>query len=160
MNKVFSAIEGGCNCGHARYRLIDRPMVVHCCHCHWCQRETGSGFAINALIESDRLRLLEGTTRAVVTPSESGASQTIVRCSRCMVAVWSHYAAAREKVSFLRVGTLDDPDRCPPDIHIFVASKQDWVVLPQNVPAVPEYYERSEYWSAESVARYRAVSGR
>ena len=157
MSEPFSALDGGCICGHVRYQLIDRPMFVHCCHCHWCQRETGSGFAINALIESDRLQLLQGTTHVVACPSESGAGQMIVRCPQCMVALWSHYGAAREKVSFLRVGTLDEPNRCSPDIHIYVTSKQSWFVLPDGVPAVPAYYQRSKYWPPESVERYRAV---
>lgn len=160
MSGAFSAIEGGCTCRHVRYLLTDRPMVVHCCHCTWCQRETGSAFAINALIESDRLRLLEGTTESVSLPSESGAGQSVVRCPRCMVAVWSHYSAAKEKVSFVRVGTLDDPNRCPPDIHIFASSKQGWVILPDDVPAVPAYYQRSKYWPPESTERYRAATSR
>jgi hypothetical protein len=113
------ALEGGCTCGHLRYRLLAEPMFVHCCHCRWCQRETGSAFALNALVESARVLLLAGTTEAVDTPSASGKGQTIVRCPRCRVAVWSHYAGAGEAVSFVRVGTLDDPDQLPPDIHIY-----------------------------------------
>lgn len=159
MSKGFSATNGGCTCGRVRYQLTDQPLFVHCCHCRWCQRETGSGFAVNAMIESDRLELLAGTTRSVETPSESGAEQLIVRCPHCMVALWSHYSAAREKISFVRVGTLDDPNRCPPDIHIFVASKLHWVMLPDDVPCVPEYYQRSKYWPADRVARYLTATG-
>jgi hypothetical protein len=77
-----------------------------------------------------------------------------------MVALWSHYSAARERVSFLRIGTLDNPNRYPPDIHIFVESKQDWVILPDDVPSVPQYYQRSEFWPSESVERFLAVAGR
>lgn len=135
-------------------------MFVHCCHCHWCQRETGSAFAVNGLIERERLELLNGEPEAVETPSASGAGQIIFRCPGCRVAVWSHYGAAREKVCFVRIGTLDEADACPPDIHIFTASKQAWVVIPDGVPSVPEYYQRSKYWPAESVERYRAVMSR
>jgi len=149
--------EGGCTCGLVRYRLATRPMFVNGCHCRWCQRETGAAFAINAMIETDRVQLLSGEPIRVNTPSNSGLGQTIVRCPACHVAVWSHYAGAGERVAFIRVGTLDDPDSLPPDIHIFTGSKQPWVVLPAGTPAVPEYYDRQDYWPAESLARRAAM---
>lgn len=157
MSDGFPGLEGGCTCAGVRYRLTARPLFVHCCHCTWCQRETGSAFAINAMIESDRVTLLSGAPEPVPTPSSSGIGQVIVRCPECRVAVWSHYGAAGERVSFVRVGTLDDPNACPPDIHIFVASKQRWVTLPPDAAAVPEYYQRSKYWPEDSVTRYKAV---
>jgi hypothetical protein len=107
-------LEGGCDCRHVRYRMESAPLFVHCCHCRWCQRETGASFALNALIETDRVRVLEGQVEAVETPSNSGKGQTIMRCPTCKVALWSHYNAAGNLLSFVRVGTLDDPDRLPP----------------------------------------------
>ena len=77
----------------------------------------------------------------------------------CRVAVWSHYAGAGDAVCFVRVGTLDEPDRLPPDIHIFTSTKQPWVVLPPGVPAVAEYYAASGYWPEESLARRAALLG-
>lgn len=152
--------DGGCTCGMIRYRMTSAPMFVHCCHCRWCQRETGSAFAVNALIEADRVRLLQGTPEIVITPSNSGKGQKITRCPRCRIALWSNYAGAGDAVRFVRVGTLDRPDRLPPDIHIFTASRQPWVVLPPGVPAVPEYYDRDVHWPAASLARRRALLGR
>ncbi|MEO8673967.1 MAG: GFA family protein [Casimicrobiaceae bacterium] len=145
--------DGGCTCRHVRYRMATNPMFVHCCHCRWCQRETGASFALNAMIESDRVTMLHGEVELVDTPSNSGKGQKIARCPRCRVAVWSHYAGAGDAVSFVRVGTLDEPDRLPPDIHIFTASKQPWVVLPPGVPAVPEYYKAAEHWPKASLER-------
>jgi len=133
------------------------PLFVHCCHCRWCQRETGASFALNAMIESDRLELLHGDVELVQTPSESGKGQKIARCPKCRIALWSHYAGAGDAVSFVRVGTLDEPDRLPPDIHIFTASKQPWVVLPPGTPAVPEYYKSAEMWPKESLERRAAL---
>ena len=150
-------LEGGCDCRYLRYRLRTAPLFVHCCHCRWCQRESGSSFALNAMIEADRVELLAGEPIVVDTPSESGKGQRIARCPRCMVAVWSNYAGAGPRVHFVRVGTLDQPDALPPDIHIYTASKQPWVRLPPDVPAVPEYYARSEYWPAASLERRRVL---
>lgn len=150
-------LDGGCTCRQVLYRMTTRPLFVHCCHCRWCQRETGTAFAQNALIESDRVETLRGETIAIVTPSNSGRGQKIVRCPDCHVALWSHYAGAGDALKFVRVGTLDDPDRLPPDIHIFTASRQPWFVLPANVPAVPEYYDSRQYWPAASLERRRGL---
>jgi hypothetical protein len=137
--------------------MISRPLFVHCCHCRWCQRETGTAFALNAMIEADRVALLSGTPEIVDTPSLSGRGQKIARCPRCRIAVWSHYAGGGARVCFVRVGTLDESDRLPPDIHIFTQSRQPWVVLPPGMPAVAEYYDLKEYWPAESLARRDAL---
>ena len=149
--------DGGCDCRQVRYRLTSTPLFVHCCHCRWCQRESGSAFALNAIIESDRVRLLAGEPEIVHTPSNSGKGQKIARCPACRIAVWSNYSGAGDLARFIRVGTLDDPDRFPPDIHIFTASKQPWVVIPPGMPAVAEYYDRANYWPAESLARREAL---
>ncbi len=150
-------LEGGCACGGVRYRMTGPPLIVHCCHCSRCQRETGSAFAINAFIEADRVTVLAGAPEAVMTPSASGRGQKIVRCPACRVAVWSHYAGAGDAICFVRVGTLDEPRRLPPDIHIFTGTKLPWVRIPEGAKAVPEYYDRREVWRAESLARWRAL---
>lgn len=151
-------IEGGCACGAVRYRMETAPLFVHGCHCTWCQRETGSAFALNAMIETDRVRLLAGAVEMIATPSASGKGQRIARCPRCRIALWSHYAGAGAAIAFVRVGTLDQPDRVPPDIHIYTASRQPWVVLPAGVPAMPEYYRAREHWPAESLERRARLS--
>lgn len=152
-----SAFDGGCDCRHVRYRLTDTPLFVHCCHCRWCQRESGSAFALNAMIEADRVILLHGDVEMVATPSNSGNGQQIARCPHCRIALWSTYSGAGEAVRFVRVGTLDDPDCFPPDIHIFTASKQPWQVLSAAVPVMAEYYDREQCWPAVSLERWRVL---
>jgi len=149
--------DGGCTCRAVRYRMNSKPMFVNCCHCRWCQRETGASFALNALIESDRVEVLQGDVDIVDTPSNSGTGQRIARCPTCRIALWSNYGGAGDLIRFVRVGTLDEPDRLQPDIHIFTSSKQPWVVLPQGTPAVLEYYNTSELWPADSLERRAAV---
>jgi hypothetical protein len=157
MSTSFTPLEGGCDCGAVRYRIETAPLFVHCCHCRWCQRETGASFALNAMIESDRMTTLGVEPELVDTPSESGSAQRIARCPTCRIAVWSHYAGAGPFVKFVRVGTLDDPDALPPDIHIFTRSKQPWVVIPDGMPSVQEYYDLDAYWPAESLARRKVL---
>lgn len=154
---AFTPLDGGCTCGAVRFRMASAPMFVHCCHCRWCQRETGASFALNTLIEADRVELLEGQPYIVDTPSNSGKGQRIARCPQCRIAVWSTYSGAGDLVRFVRVGTLDDPDRLPPDVHIFTASKQPWVRLADGAAAFAEYYERDRLWPAASLERRRVL---
>src|SRR3974390_774059 len=119
----MEGFEGGCACRFVRYRMTSKPMFVHCCHCRWCQRETGTAFALNAFVEAERVELLQGTLEIVMTPSQSGKGQSISRCRKGRVALWSNYAQAGDRVHFVRVGTFDNPDAFPPEIHIYTASK-------------------------------------
>jgi hypothetical protein len=157
---TFEPLTGGCTCRAVRYRMTTAPLFVHCCHCRWCQRETGAAFALNAMIEADRVTLLQGEPHCVATPSNSGKGQKIWRCPQCQIALWSNYSGAGDAVRFVRVGTLDTPDSLAPDIHIFTASKQPWVLLPATTPATPGYYDRENHWPAESLARRQALLAR
>ncbi|HZP65881.1 MAG TPA: GFA family protein [Rudaea sp.] len=151
------SLEGGCDCRAVRYRMTSAPMFVHCCHCTWCQRETGTAFALNALIEADRVVLLAGDVDVAMTPSASGRGQKISRCPTCRLALWSNYAGAGDAIRFVRVGTLDEAFRIAPDIHIYTSTKLPWVVLPADATAVPEYYDRNVHWPADSLARRAAA---
>jgi hypothetical protein len=148
-------VEGGCSCGSVRYRLTSEPLFVHCCHCLNCQRQTGSAFVINALIEADRVEVLQGDPEPVGVPRDDGSEQRIYRCPSCHVAVFSEYG--RPEVKFVRAGTLDDPSSVSPDVHIFTKSKLPWVTLPDSVPAVEIYYDRHELWPADKLERLDAV---
>jgi hypothetical protein len=151
-------LAGGCTCGAVRYRLTKAPMLVGCCHCTSCQTETGSAFVLNALIEGDAVEVTTGAPALVMTPSASGRGQEIARCPACMVALWSHYATAGRRLAFVRVGTLDAPGSCPPEVHIFTRSKLPWVVLPEGVPAFEIFYDPATFWSDAAKARYAAAT--
>ena len=147
--------EGGCACGAVRYRLTSDPLFVHCCHCLNCQRQTGSAFVINLLIEADRVELLSGEPQPIDAPRDDGSAQRIFRCPECQVAVFSEYG--RPEVRFVRGGTLDDPRDVEPDVHIYTRSKVGWVELPGSVPAFEAYYDTKGLWPAESYDRLRAA---
>ena len=148
--------DGGCACGQVRYRLRSAPMFVHCCHCHDCQRQTGTAFVLNALIETDRVEQLTGQAGLFPMPTDSGRPHEVARCPTCGTAIWSHYGGLR-KLTFLRVGTLDEPAAVPPDVHIYTRSKLPWIALPPGVPAFEAYYDSKTLWPAESLARRRAL---
>jgi hypothetical protein len=157
MDKPEHTYEGGCTCRQVRYRMTSKPLIVHCCHCSWCQRETGTAFALNAMIESDRVQMLQGEVVVIDTPSNSGKGQRISRCPKCLVAVWSNYVGAGDALRFVRVGTLDKPGALPPDIHIFTSTKHPWVALPPGMRTAAEFYKSAEVWSKESLERRAAL---
>ncbi len=154
----MDALQGGCACGALRYQLQSEPMFVHCCHCLDCQRQTGSAFVLNALIETDRVVILTGEPQPVSVPTDSGRPHRIFRCPGCQVAVWSEYGG-RAQLRFVRVGTLDRPAALSPDVHIYVRSKLPWVRLPDGVAAFEAYYDAKSVWPAASLARRRALFG-
>ena len=159
MTSLTKPLEGGCTCGHVRYQITSKPLIVHCCHCRWCQRQTGAAFALNALFEAVNVKLLKGDVTEKSIPSPSGKGQVIARCPKCKVAVWSNYfmGGIKELIRFIRVGTLDDPDQLPPDVHIFTSTKQPWVNLPANSLAVNEYYDCEKTWTKENFDRKNAL---
>ncbi len=150
-------ISGHCTCGTVHYRADVAPLITHCCHCSWCQRETGSAFVVNALVERDQL-VVEGLVEIVDTPSCSGRGQKITRCPTCRVALWSSYSSPA--FAFVRVGTMDEPSRFPPDVHIFTSTRQPWVQLPDGVLAFTEFYDIPSVWSQEARARAAAAKER
>jgi len=155
---VTDDLEGGCTCTTVRYRLVSGPMFVHCCHCRDCQRQTGSAFVLNALIEADRVTLLSGKPEPVAVRTDSGRPHEIHRCALCRVAVWSVYGAI-QKLLFVRVGTLDHPAALTPDVHIYVRSKLPWVVLSEGTPYFDAFYDPSKLWPPASLERRRAIFG-
>jgi hypothetical protein len=159
MNNKSQTRNGGCTCGHVRYQVTSEPMIVHCCHCRGCQKNSGSSFALNALFETDLVELISGEVEDVTVPTPSGTGQVITRCSKCKVAVWSNYnmGGLRERIRFIRVGTLDEPDKLLPDVHIYTCSKQPWVILPKEELRVKGFYNFKETWSSESMERLAKI---
>ena len=142
-------------------------MYVHCCHCTWCQRESGTAFALNAMIESDRLTLLNPTEsptlQKVQCPSRSGDGQTFYRCPECLIALWSTYDGGPDSglLKFVRVGSLDRSECITPNIHIYTSTKLPWVVLnDKSVPVREEYYDWKEFWPAESMERMKVLKAK
>lgn len=153
--KIQQLYTGHCTCGFVHYFLSDKPLFVNCCHCTWCQRETGSAFVINAIIENDNVHVTKGEIEIINTPSKSGRGQKIARCPQCHVALWSHYSP--RSVSFVRVGTLTQPHNIEPMAHIYTSTKVSWVKLPEEVPTFKGFYDIAKQWPKESLARIALI---
>jgi len=151
--------EGGCSCGAVRYTLQREPLIVHACHCTDCQRLTGSAYATNAWIEKAFVEQTAGELTHHARKGGSGAAHDLSFCPRCGTTVWSQYTRVPGEFCWVRVGTLDDPNRVAPDVHIYTRSKHRAVALPPGVPVFEAYYEREQVWSADSLARLEACIG-
>jgi hypothetical protein len=147
-------LTGRCGCGAVTYQMKTAPMFVHCCHCSECQRQTGAAYVLNAIIEADRVEV-QGpiTEHELSTPSEKG--QIITRCSACGVAVFSSYMIRLGKLKYVRVGTLDDPDQCAPNVQIFTNSKQAWVPLSESIPIFDSFYKFDDVWPQTALERLK-----
>ncbi|MCF7220661.1 GFA family protein [Marilutibacter chinensis] len=156
---IDGVFEGGCICGAVRYRLTRAPIFVHCCHCTECQRISGSAFAVNAIIEMKRITLLSGDPRACVVPTDTGRTQTLLRCPECGIALWSHHPDLGTRVALVFTGTLDQPGRLTPGAHCFTRSKLPWVVLPSDVPAAEGHYDSEACWPREGQERLGVALG-
>ena len=152
---VSGGLTGGCVCGHVRYRMETTPIIVHGCHCRYCQRMSGSAFAVNAMIETDRVTLVgDGKPDAIHTPSALPEGQMIHRCPRCAVPLWANHSQLGETFALVYVGTLDDAAKLSPDIHCFTTTKHPWIALPAGVPAFEGNYDAEQVWNAEAKARF------
>ena len=152
----MTRLTGGCACGQARYELASGPLFVHCCHCLDCQRQTGSAFVLNALIETDRVESGSSQLQRFEMPTDSGRPHGIYRCTSCGTALWSEYGGL-SVLRFIRVGTLDVPAALKPSVHIFTRSKVPWVQLPADVPAFEGYYDSKQLWPEASLERRRVM---
>lgn len=152
---AWTPTEGGCPCRTIRYRLEQAPLVVHCCHCTWCQKETGSAFGLNAMIEAKHVSLISSEQPVLnLAPSPSGKGQNMARCPKCQFVIWSNYGGELDAVRFVRTGTLDEPQKAPPSLHIFTSTKQPWITLDDSIPIKEEYYKKEEIWSKASLERF------
>ena len=158
----FKAHQGGCDCEHVRYTIVAAPFIVHCCHCKLCQRQTGSAFVINALFEAASVELIHGEIAEITSETPTGQGQTIARCPKCKVAIWSNYfmGGIKKGIRFIRVGTLDDPNRHPPDVHIFTTTKQRWVEFPSGAHVEDIFYDYETTWSPENLKRREELLAR
>ena len=156
----FTPLKGACGCGQVKYQLQAKPLFTHVCHCTYCQRESGSAFALNGFVETHHVQLLEGETESVNVPTNSGGGQNIMRCPKCKIGLWSYYSGAGEAICLLRMGTLEERKAVKPDIHIFTSTQQGWLTFDDDIPKVENYYKKEDYWPEESKQRFFKLMGR
>ncbi|KAF2844681.1 hypothetical protein T440DRAFT_473197 [Plenodomus tracheiphilus IPT5] len=152
-SRNFPSITGSCLCSTVRYRLLTSPLYCYACHCADCQKSTGSAFSLYLNIEVFNIRILSDTAPiAIIREKKPGQLDRHVECPRCKAELWSNNMLG-DAIADVRVGTLDFPSLMEPDVHIFIDSKLDWVVLPEGAKTTPKDYELKDFWPKSSLKR-------
>lgn len=122
MNPPF---PGGCLCGAVRYR-IDAPIAaLRTCHCTHCQKNTGTGASVNAVIAARDLVLTQGTPKRFTTRADSGRTLYRYFCGDCGSPLYAHREESPERL-VVKAGTLDDSSGLKVTAHIWTKSARPW----------------------------------
>ena len=139
-------IEGGCRCGAARYTLaVEALPPAYACHCHLCQRWSGSAFSLQLLIGEGQLELAGPIETVEFTTEDRISTQRV--CGSCHTRIYNTNSR-RAGLAVLRAGTLDRSEELECAAHIFTSYRQRWFALPEGVPAWPEAPEPEEFVAA------------
>ncbi len=126
-------ITGGCNCGAVRYTLAAPPLAVAACHCTSCRRQSGATYSVNLVVRADTMAV-EGTLAQWADhDTESGKPVSRQFCATCGSPIRS-VLGSNPAILAVKAGTLDTPDAFAPGVHVWTASRVDWVSIPAGVP--------------------------
>ncbi|RAO74118.1 uncharacterized protein BHQ10_010130 [Talaromyces amestolkiae] len=162
--EAFTPLKGHCTCKTITYEVLAPFLCTNCCHCTWCQRETGAAYALNAIIESSSFRITSDTKPIISDlPTSSGNGQKNARCPKCYVVIACDYGDDFTWTTFVKVGTLDDESRkkVRPDVHIHTSSKMDWVDLSsekeRGIPVLEAGYKAVQVWRKDALERFELL---
>ena len=122
---------GGCECGDLRYEVSEEPLAVSACHCTQCQRQSGSAFAMSMVVRKEAFRWHSGEPASFATRADSGAEKIFFFCPRCGTRIYNTLSSMPATRN-VKPGTLDDTRWLNPKIHVWQASKQPWVPVPED----------------------------
>ncbi len=146
----MAPFAGGCLCGAVRYQAAGEPRVQVLCHCKMCQRASGAPVAALIMMDASNVTVTKGQTRTV--PFSPRTFRDI--CDICAGPLFFR-RDARPEVRAIYVGSLDDPSRFRPSMHVCVSSAMPWLDIRDDAP---RYDEKPEGMS--QTLRYDPVSGR
>jgi hypothetical protein len=139
-------IEGGCRCGAVRYTIaLDALPPVYACHCHICQRVSGSAFSVQALVPETSLTVTGPIVVSEITTEDRTSVQRF--CGDCYARIYNTNTR-RPGIAVVRAGTLDRSEELDCRAHIFTAYKQGWFPIPEDVPSWPEMPGPAEFLAA------------
>ena len=135
MNKI----SGGCLCGTVRYEIEADPIVALRCHCRDCQYVAGGEPTVVLLVPSSGLRCIHGKPREYRTKADSGTGVFRSFCENCGTPLFAGNEAAPQMIA-IKLGSLDDPSRHAPNIHIWTSSAQPWHHIDAAIPSFPKNF--------------------
>ena len=126
--------QGGCLCGQVRYEVSGDPMAVVICHCKNCQKQSGSTFSINMIGQADQVSL-QGDLSTYADEGDTGNPVNRKFCSNCGSPILSEILSQGNLIA-LKLGTLDDTSDIEPQTQFWCISKQNWLSLNTDMPAL------------------------
>ena len=126
--------QGGCLCGQVRYEVSGDPMAVVICHCKNCQKQSGSTFSINMIGQADQVSL-QGNLSNFADEGDTGNPVNRKFCANCGSPILSEILSQGNLIA-LKLGTLDDTSDIEPQTQFWCISKQNWLSLNTDMPAL------------------------
>lgn len=126
---VLAPAVGGCNCGKLRYRITKEPLTVYICHCHQCQKRTGSAFSLSLVMPADGFHVDEGEPSRSERALPDGQKNISISCGECHSRLYTQHTQRNKLATLnLRAGTLDDTRHIQPVAQMWTSSAQSWAV--------------------------------
>lgn len=125
-------ITGKCQCGNIQYEISLPFLKQIVCHCSECQKLSATSFSISAIIPQDAFKLVKGELASYSRVADSGLNNNCYFCANCGNRIY-HQNPDKPEIVRLKPGTLDDTSIINPTMHVWLQSKQDWVVIPEGV---------------------------
>ena len=125
---VPAAMDGGCKCGHVRYRVTGAPLFIMACHCTDCQQQTASAFSLAMVLDDAQFAVMAGQPREWAKRGSSGKLSHEFTCPVC--AGWTHTRPdSQPGKTVVRPSTLDDHRSVVPVGQIYTRSALPWARL-------------------------------
>ena len=129
--------EGGCRCGETRYAIaVDALPRAYACHCHQCQRWSGSAFSVQIMVPEDVVTITGPVALYARTTEDRTSLQRV--CGSCHSRIYNTNTR-RPGVAVIRAGTLDRSEDVDCVAHIFTDYRQRWFAIPADVAQWPEH---------------------
>ena len=133
-------LTGSCLCGAIRYEVNVPISELRACHCKDCQKASGTGGTVNAMIPSSAIRITHGEPKRFTKVADSGRTLHRYFCGGCGSPLFSRRELTPETTS-LRIGTLDNAPPMKITAHIWTKSARPWAHVDpasQQFPGQPD----------------------
>ena len=131
MRELDLPIEGGCQCGHIRYRINEQPLTLYACHCRDCQKQSSSAFGLSLWVDPKAFELVQGELRQWTAIADSGDEKHCTFCGQCGSRIYHAFGDGDEPIS-VKGGSVDDTRGLQPVGHIWTCRAHEWLELERS----------------------------
>lgn len=136
-------MRGECICGEVAFEISGDLPKIYQCHCSLCRKQSGTASNAGLLVAKENFRWLSGQEGISSYVKATGFRGDF--CSNCGSVVPNPF---RDRpYVWVPAGSLEDTEPLEIAVHICVASKASWDVIPpgsRQYDALPELSELIE----------------